>query len=230
MNRGTATANLTCTAVERLFKLMLDEVSTAYQQGDPGFLSFMGISTSDAQSIDKANRRRLAKLLASEEGILTLSVNQAALSTTLIEASYSTNQIRQCRELINAGATQTMLSDLGFLIAREGGSQRDAISGLCKTHPTGFPPGRPPNIESDMVLALDDYWASIRNPSRINPIDHLLRTAEHLDIRVASIWNYIQTYPSTRCSPAPPGIPDWIMVVFPEWPHQKRSVVRMRPA
>ena len=227
MNSSVSPTAQTTAAIERILKVVLDEVANAYLHGDRPLLQTFGVHPRDAETIDRLDRLRLARdIVASPTSGINIEFNDDILDCLMSRSEARDKKDRQIRQLMNLGSTQTMLTDLGFHINSDGGSQKGAVRGLCQTHPTGFPFGRPPVLEDDMIRALDDYWGSIPQPGRICPIDHLIRAADHLDLRVVSIWNYIKGFPDITKKSSLPGSPDWIYVLFPDWPNQKKNTFR----
>lgn len=223
---GTERASQTRSAMERITLIVLDEIAVAYVLGDINLLTNLEVTPEQAANIHNANRHDIARMIAAKSTEFGIAINQKILKGVLNDRARAAKKEKQCRELINAGATQAMLEDIGFCLRRAGTSSRQGMTGMRRTHPDESHVGRPQAMGIRDIQKMYAYWSSLTNPGRIDPIEHLLMTAQYMDISVASIWSYIVNNPCEDVS-APIGSPNWVMVMFPQWP-EGTKVIRKR--
>jgi len=211
---------LTTVAFERVITTLLDEIAVAYVSGDKKFLDAIGVTAKHASIIEGTNRTKLAKRLVSKpDGTIHVGFEVQPLELILAGVQKADQRERQCRELVNAGANNDMLNELGFRLNREGLSTREGFTGMRATHPgEGLALGRVQNLTAEQMQRINIYWAKFNNPSEVDPIDHLIRSAQYLNVNVGSIWKYIMEDPNDDSIPkAPDGVQPWVMIMFPRW-------------
>ena len=159
----------------------------------------------------------MSQQFATARGGLAFSFDVTVLSEIVEkEASFQFDNRRR-RSLVDRGANLKMLRELGL------GVSHSASNALCVSSPQGYSYGRPRKATSDDIRAMHHYWSSCSDPGRIHPIDHLLRTADHVDLRLASVWAYLVEHPAATTSAT--DVPVWVQVMFPDWP---RGTKRLR--
>lgn len=218
----------TAEALERVVTVLLDEAAVAYLHGNSTLLSAFSIDPEQAKIISTANRRDLAKRIvkSSKQSAIRLSLDQNALAGIFESMGAADLRVRHRRELINEGASKNMLKDLGLDSAQPGVSYNGLFSGLRSTCPDGeLPSGRPQDLTVHQKQLLNTYWDRFTHPASIDPIDHLIRSAQYLNVSVTAIWKYIMEDPiGDRGIQKPVGqetTPDWVFVMFFDWGKNK---------
>ena len=164
-----------------------------------------------AAAIADVDRGRLSQQFAIARGELAFSFDVNVLSSIVEEKASLQLDDRRRRSLVDRGANLKMLRELGL------GVSHAAFNAMCVSTPQGYPYGRPRRPTNDDIRAMHHYWSSCSNPGRIHPVDHLLRTADHVDLRLASVRAYLLEHPAATAPLA--DVPVWLQVMFPDWPH-----------
>ena len=229
MNHDDSVSLINYGPMERIIRTILDEISSAYNNGDTQLLATFGISNKQADAISSLDRTALARRMAREKDVLKAPFSAVNLDGLVILALAHSNRLRQRRELINYGATNQMLSTLHLNIQVEGKTARQTVKGLRNTDPGDMAQyGRPPKLTEQTIDRMYRYWGCCPQPDRTDPVDHLIGAAKHIGVCVSSIWAHLEEGITLHDSPADPAVPSWVLGMFPHWPNSKPTLPRKR--
>lgn len=209
---------LTLEQCRRIDQVIIMEVALAVENNNWAFIDRIGMDHDAARLIHgMSNGTTSAIVQAVRGGIFSLQTDNRRLTNLLNLVGNNATRVRQCRQLIDRGATREMCQQLGFAVTRAELAAIAEESGKSRR-------GRPPTMSPSKFDNCLTYWRSIRSPERHDPIDLLLQTCDHLDVHAISIWGFIgpqsagfTTDVSTYGYDTPVQDRPWVRVMFPKW-------------